>query len=100
MKRQIDIQKFLKIFYFSGTAIFLIAGITNIFTNAHYWESMIFSARVSAVVNNLFSFILAIFFFVYYKSTIAKKEETKTLETTDIEKAIAGFKPAKKVKNG
>jgi hypothetical protein len=100
MKKQIDVQKFLKIFYLSGTAIFLISGIANIFTNANYWVSMIFSAKVSAVVNNIFNFLLTIFFFVYYKNTITKKEEAKHLEISDIEKVVADFKPAKKVKNG
>lgn len=93
MKNQIDIQKFLKVFYISGAIIFSIAGIANIFTNYNYWPTMIFSAKVSAVVNNMFNFILAIFFFVYYKSTLQKTQEP--LKTEEIEKAFDNFKSQK-----
>lgn len=81
-----DNQKFLKLFYLSGTLIFLGIGIANIFTNISFWNSMILSAKISAILNNLFNFVISIFFFSLLKGT--KKIPVEELSEDQIEEAI------------
>ena len=60
-------EQILRMFYIVGSITFLIVGIANTFTNAHFWHNMILSAKVSAVATNLFNYFIAIFFYSLLK---------------------------------
>lgn len=65
--KQFSQQEVLRMFYLCGAVIFLIVGIANTFTNAHFWANMILSAKVSAVFSNIFNYVLAVFFYFLLK---------------------------------
>ena len=73
MKANFSQEEVLRMFYICGAVIFLIVGISNTFTNAHYWANMILSAKVSAVFSNIFNYVLAVFFYFLLKGQISGK---------------------------
>ncbi len=88
--RKLTQAEFLKIFFLFGTLTFFGIGIANIFTNAYIWKDMLLSAKVSAVLSNLFNFAIAIFFWYSLKGT--QKKDVPELTTEEIEDAIKGVK--------
>lgn len=84
-----DNFKALKIFYCIGSIVFLGIGISNLISNNFFWENMILSAKVSAVLGNIFNFVLsALFFNLFIESNKKAKSE---LKEKDIEEAIKNY---------
>jgi len=84
--KQISQEKFMQFFFFAGAIIFAGVGLLNIFTNSFYWNTMILPSKISAVLTNIFNFLLAICFCYMFKGTL--KEKVKTISEENIEEAL------------
>lgn len=80
--KQFSQEEVLRMFYICGAVIFLIVGISNTFTNAHYWANMILSAKVSAIFSNIFNYVLAVFF---YFLLLGNAQKVKPIEDKDLD---------------
>lgn len=83
MKTNFSQEEVLRMFYLCGAVIFLVVGIANTFTNAHYWPNMILSAKVSAIFSNIFNYVLAVFFYFLLKGMKAGQVKPLADKTLD-----------------
>lgn len=88
--RKFTQEEFVKIFFIVGGIIFIGIGISNIFTNAIVWKNMLLSAKVSAVLSNIFNFVLAISFFYMFNLNSSKK--APKINEEQIEEALKDIK--------
>ena len=81
--KQYSQEEILRMFYLCGSVIFLVVGIANTFTNAHYWGNMILSAKVSALFSNIFNYVLAVLFFSLLRGMNIQKPDPIDQTTLD-----------------
>lgn len=71
--RKLTQEEYTRMFFFIGMIIFFGIGLSNLVTNFSLWKNMILSMKVSAILNNLFNFVLSVFFFTMWRGTLIKK---------------------------
>ena len=90
--KPINQQDVLRIFYPIGIVLFIIIGLASAFSNYVYWGNMILSSKISSVASNIFNFVLAWLFYMFWK--MQPKEETG-LNEEQIDEVIKGAENGK-----
>jgi len=88
--KKLSQNEFMRIFFLIGAITFFGVGISSIFTNAITWKSMLLSMKFSAVLNNIFSFVVAAVFYHSFKGSLVKP--APELSEAQAEEAIKNLK--------